>query len=122
MKKKFKPNELQDDSKTKPVSTTEKREEIQKIFSQAKNGAKEIVEEKKKEEVKQETIKEVKQTQQAAEKVPLLFMTEINNNLGKTAIGLIKEALKKLKLGQISDIDLFTKEVSNNLLIFFQIL
>jgi len=45
-------------------------------------------------------------------------MTEINNNLGKTAIGLIKEALKKLKLGQISDIDLFTKEVSNNLLIF----
>ena len=49
--------------------------------------------------------------------MPLLFMTEINNNLGKTAIGLIKEALKKLKLGQISDIDLFTKEVSNNLLI-----
>ena len=46
-------------------------------------------------------------------------MTEINNNLDKTAIGLFKEALKKLKLGQISDIDLFTKEVSNNLLIFF---
>ncbi len=45
-------------------------------------------------------------------------MTEINNNLDKTAIGLFKEALKKLKLGQISDIDLFTKEVSNNLLIF----
>ncbi len=95
----------------KPLSTAEKRDEIQNVFTQAKNGAKEMVEEKKKEEVKQEITKEIKQTQQAADKVPLLFMTEINANLDKTAIGVFKEALKKLKFGQLTEIDLFTKEV-----------
>ena len=100
------------EEKAKPVSTSEKREEIQKIFTQAKNGAKEMIQEKKNEEVKQEITKEVKQTQQAADKVPLLFMTEINTNLDKTAIGIFKEALKKLKFGQLPDIDMFTKEVS----------
>ena len=39
-------------------------------------------------------------------------MTEINANLDKTAIGIFKEALKKLKFGQLPDIDMFTKEVS----------
>ena len=38
-------------------------------------------------------------------------MTEINTNLDKAAIGIFKEALKKLKFGQLPDIDLFTKEV-----------
>lgn len=38
-------------------------------------------------------------------------MTEINTNLDKQAIGIFKEALKKLKFGQLPDIDLFTKEV-----------
>ena len=90
---------------------SEKREEIQKIFTQAKNGAKEMIQDKKQEEIKQEITKEVKQTQQAADKVPLLFMTEINTNLDKAAIGIFKEALKKLKFGQLPDIDLFTKEV-----------
>jgi hypothetical protein len=49
--------------------------------------------------------------------VPLLFMTEITTNLDKTAIAIFKEALKKLKFGQLPDIDLFTKEVSNLLML-----
>lgn len=38
-------------------------------------------------------------------------MTEINANLDKAAITVFKEALKKLKFGQLPDIDFFTKEV-----------
>jgi hypothetical protein len=47
-------------------------------------------------------------------------MTEINANLDKTAIGIFKEALKKLKFGQLPDIDLFTKEVSTLLFTLFR--
>jgi hypothetical protein len=39
-------------------------------------------------------------------------MTEINQNLDKQSIARFKEALKKLKFGEITDIDLFTQEVS----------
>ena len=42
----------------------------------------------------------------------MLFMQEIQANLDKGSLGIFKEALKKLKTGQISEIDLFTNEVS----------
>jgi hypothetical protein len=38
-------------------------------------------------------------------------MSEINTNLDKASIGVFKEALRKLKTGQITEIDLFTNDV-----------
>ena len=42
----------------------------------------------------------------------MLFMSEINSNLDKGSLAIFKEALRKLKTGQVSEIDLFTNEVS----------
>jgi hypothetical protein len=42
-------------------------------------------------------------------------MTEINSNLDKGSLAVFKEALRKLKTGQITEIDLFTNEVSFNI-------
>jgi hypothetical protein len=39
-------------------------------------------------------------------------MSEINSNLDKGSLAIFKEALRKLKTGQVSEIDLFTNEVS----------
>lgn len=43
----------------------------------------------------------------------MLFMSEINSNLDKGSLAIFKEALRKLKTGQVSEIDLFTNEVSH---------
>ena len=43
----------------------------------------------------------------------MLFMSEINSNLDKGSLAIFKEALRKLKTGQVSEIDLFTNEVSS---------
>jgi hypothetical protein len=42
----------------------------------------------------------------------LLFMSEINTNLDKGSLAIFKEVLRKLKTGQVTEIDLFTNEVS----------
>jgi len=42
----------------------------------------------------------------------LLFMSEINSNLDKGSLAIFKEALRKLKTGQVTEIDLFTNEVT----------
>ena len=39
-------------------------------------------------------------------------MSEINSNLDKESLAIFKEALRKLKTGQVTEIELFTNEVS----------
>ena len=50
-------------------------------------------------------------------------MSEINTNLDKGSLAIFKEALRKLKTGQVTEIDLFTNEVSMKIFTYlFQIL
>jgi len=49
-------------------------------------------------------------------------MSEINTNLDKGSLAIFKEALRKLKTGQVTEIDIFTNEVTLKTFTFFQIL
>ena len=65
---------------------------------------------KKHEEQLKKELEEQKKAP-APEKVPLLFLNEVNENLDRASVATFKDALKRFKQGQITDIDVFTDEV-----------
>lgn len=56
--------------------------------------------------MKEESKKDAKD-----EKMPLLFLSEIAKTLDTGSIMIFKEAIKKLKTGQLSGIDVFANDV-----------